>query len=500
MDAHIASPVFRVETVANLAGAIKIPTVTFDDMGALGEDPRWQVFGDFEEYLRQTFPQAHKSLTLEHINTHGLLYTWKGADETLKPTVLMAHQDVVPVPNATVGQWKQPPFSGAFDGTFIWGRGAMDCKNTLIGILESVELLLKAGFHPQRTVVMSFGFDEEISGPRGAAHLAPFLVNRYGKHGAALVLDEGAGIIPAWGKLFALPGVSEKGYMDVEIVVRAPGGHSSMPPAHTSVGITAELVSAIESEPYQPAFHDENPFLDFLRCGAAHAPEFPTAVKVLLPPKGDKSLFLGIRKNLLAKLVARGGELVRCLFMTTQAVDVVHGGAKVNALPERTGIKINHRINVGENSNLVKAKLTRLAKRVADKHGLALHAFDGDAETPSSLTLQVEGTILEPAPVSPTEIEQDGRSTPWAVLSGTTKALYGDHVLVAPGIMTANTDTKFYWDVSRSIFRHFPGWDPEFDTLDGIHTVDEKISVSGHVKTVQWYSLFLRNIDEADMD
>ncbi|KAG7152215.1 putative carboxypeptidase like protein [Verticillium longisporum] len=66
--------------------------------------------------------------------------------------------------------------------------------------------------------------------------------------------------------------------------------------------------------------------------------------------------------------------------------------------------------------------------------------------------------------------------------------------------MPANTDTKFYWDLSRSIFRHFPGWDPEYDTLDGIHTVNEKISVSGHIKTVQWYSLFLRNMDEADMD
>ncbi|KAM0321917.1 hypothetical protein ACHAQA_009814 [Verticillium albo-atrum] len=500
MDAHISSPSFRDETVARMAGAIKVPTETFDDLGPVGEDPRWLVFDDFENYLRQTFPRAHEALALEHINTHGLLYTWKGTSAALKPTVLMAHQDVVPVPNATVSQWTQPPFSGAFDGTYIWGRGAMDCKNTLIGILESVELLLKADFRPQRTVVLSFGFDEEVSGTRGAAYLAPFLTRRYGKHGAALVLDEGAGIVPAWGKLFAMPGVSEKGYIDVDVVVRAPGGHSSLPPAHTSVGIAAELVSAIEAEPYAPAFHDENPFLDFLRCGAAHAPSFPTALKVLLPQKGERGLLLGTRKSLLAKLAARGGDLIRCLFTTTQAVDVVHGGSKVNALPERTSIKINHRINVGESSDVVKAKLTRLAKRVADKYGLAVHAFDGDAETPSSLTLTVATGLLEPAPVTPTELEQNGKSTPWAVLSGTTRALYGDEVLVSPGIMPANTDTKFYWDLSRNIFRHFPGWDPEYDTADGIHTVDEKISVSGHIKTVQWYSMFLRNMDEADMD
>ncbi|KAM0532559.1 hypothetical protein ACHAP9_003641 [Verticillium nonalfalfae] len=500
MESHIASHAFRDATVARLAGAIKIRTETFDDMGALGEDPRWLVFGDFERYLRQTFPLVHKVLSLEHVNTHGLLYTWRGTEPALKPTVLMAHQDVVPVPNATIGQWQQPPFSGAFDGTYIWGRGTVDCKNTLIGILESVELLVEAGFRPRRTAVLSFGFDEEVSGPQGAAHLAPFLVDRYGKHGAALILDEGAGIIPTWGKLFALPGVSEKGYLDVEIIIRAPGGHSSMPPAHTSVGIAAELVSAIESEPYPPAFHDENPFLDFLRCGAAHVAEFPTPVRMLLPKRGENTILLGFRKSLLAKLVARGGELIRSLFTTTQAVDVVHGGVKVNALPERTGIKINHRINIGETSDTIKAKLSRLAGHVASKHGLALHAFDDEAESPSSITLRVEGSILEPAPVTPTGLEEGRRSTPWAILSGTTKALYGDHVIVAPGLMPANTDTKFYWDLSRSIFRHFPGWDPEYDTLDGIHTVNEKISVSGHIKTVQWYSLFLRNMDEADMN
>ena len=35
----------------------------------------------------------------------------------------MAHQDVVPVPRITVGDWKYPPWSGHYDGERIWGRG-----------------------------------------------------------------------------------------------------------------------------------------------------------------------------------------------------------------------------------------------------------------------------------------------------------------------------------------------------------------------------------------
>lgn len=162
MDDYITSSKFINETVARMAGAIQIPSQSYDDMGPIGEDSRWDVMFDFAAYLQKTFPLTHRTLSLEKVNTHGLLYTWEGSDASLKPSVLMAHQDVVPVAEATVGQWTYPPFDGYFDGQFIWGRGSMDCKNNLIGIMEAVELLIEAGFTPKRTLVLSFGFDEEV--------------------------------------------------------------------------------------------------------------------------------------------------------------------------------------------------------------------------------------------------------------------------------------------------------------------------------------------------
>ncbi|KAJ2969728.1 hypothetical protein NUW58_g9912 [Xylaria curta] len=139
MEAHLRSDKFRDETIKRLAG----------------EDPRWETMYDFADYLKATFPLVYKTLALEKVNTHGLLYTWKGTDAGLRPTVFMAHQDVVPVAEETVDQWTHPPFSGYFDGKYIWGRGAADCKNNLIGILEAVELLINAGFEPKRTVIFS---------------------------------------------------------------------------------------------------------------------------------------------------------------------------------------------------------------------------------------------------------------------------------------------------------------------------------------------------------
>lgn len=496
MDEHIASPAFANETVERMAGAIRIPSVSYDDLGPVGEDPRWETMYDIAAYLEKTFPRVHENLRLEKINTHGLLYTWEGSDPALKPTVLMAHQDVVPVEESTADKWTHPPFSGAFDGKLIWGRGASDTKDTLVGTLEAVEELLGAGYEPRRTVVLSYGFDEEISGRHGAAHLAAAILERYGRGGVASIVDEGSGLEHMWGTTFAMPGVAEKGYMDVEVVVRTPGGHSSVPPPHTGIGILSEVVAAVEAHPYTPNFAPENPFLELLQCGAEYADEFPRKLKELLPKAGARGHHKKGKKDKLAHEAAKMGDNVKYLFTSSVAVDVISGGVKLNALPERAHAFVNHRINVGESSADVKKKLTKLAGKVAQRHNLTLHAFDGEDEEASSIVLRPGGPILEPAPVSPTEV---GRVTAYSVLAGTTRGLYGGDLVVAPGLMTGNTDTRYYWDVSENIFRFSPGYDPEHDPRPHIHTVDECVSVAGHVKTVQWYSGFIRNMDDADL-
>lgn len=495
LDRFLDSPKFVNETVARLSGAIQIPTESFDDYGKVGEDDRWDKLFALSEYLARTFPRVHAHLKLERVNTHGLLYTWQGTDESLKPTVLMAHQDTVPVAPTTIDSWTHPPFSGAYDGRFVWGRGAMDCKNSLIGILESVELLLDAGFEPKRTVVLSFGFDEEISGRRGAGHLAPVLIDRYGKDGAAILIDEGAGYDSQWGQNFALPGTAEKGLIDVEIVVRTPGGHSSIPPPHTGIGILAELITKIEASPYDPELKAGNPYLGKLQCGAAHAPEFPSNLRKLLPR--DDANICRRKQDKLAKEAAKAGPQVKYLFTTSVATDIVGGGVKINALPERVTVVVDHRVNVGDSTAAVKEHIAEAVRPVAEKYNLTLHAFSDEAETPSSITLKQFGDALEPAPVTPTSV--DG-VTPYGILSGTTRALYGEEIVVSPGIMTGNTDTRYYWDLTRHIFRFLPGYDPESDEWAGIHTVDEKTSVKGHINLVKWYTNFLRNIDEAQLE
>jgi Gly-Xaa carboxypeptidase len=502
MESYLTSDAFRDVAIERLSGAVKIPTQSYDDMGKIGEDPRWDIFYSFADYLGKTYPLAHATLQLEKVNTHGLLYTWSGTDPSLKPNLLMAHQDVVPVPDSTVKQWTHPPFSGHYDGKFVWGRGASDCKNQLIAILNAVEALLSADFTPQRTLVLSFGFDEEVSGPQGAKHLAEHLLKKLGHNSIAAIVDEGAVNVESWGANFAIPGVTEKGYVDVDIVVRMPGGHSSIPPVHNGIGVASELITLIEANAYEPRLYDENPYLGLLQCGAENAPDFPRHLGKLLDKRSRRSMTCSkkLKNDELALEAAKAGPGIKYLFTTSVAVDIIHGGVKTNALPERTQITVNHRINVGSSSSVIKEHIASLAAQVAHKHTLTLNAFNG-TETPSSITLSHDSKLLEPAPVTPTYVHSssNGSVTPYQILSGTTRALYGKDLLVSPGIMTGNTDTRYYWDLSENIFRYGPGWDKEQVGLGNIHTVDERVGVQAHLDTVRWMAGWIRNMDEAKL-
>lgn len=196
--------------------------VSYDKMGPIGTDPAWKPHADFAAFLERTYPSVYRTLTHEFVNTHGHLFTWTGSRsvDELKPVLLMAHEDVVPVNEATLGQWTHPPFDGVIADGWVWGRGAADCKNQLLGIMNAIEKLVDQGFQPERTILIQFGFDEEIGGPRGAQEIAKVIEERYGADSIAWLVDEGfGGVDDAYGQTFASLGMAEKGTINLQIDV-----------------------------------------------------------------------------------------------------------------------------------------------------------------------------------------------------------------------------------------------------------------------------------------
>jgi Gly-Xaa carboxypeptidase len=261
--------------------------------------PRWDVFYDFHKWLFEAYPGVfkHESVNVTIVNKLAILTTVNGSDPTLKPLLLMSHFDVVPAPKETYSRWTYPPFSGTIDEErkFVYGRGASDCKDLMTAQYEALTLLLESGFQPKRTIILAHGNDEETTGQNGARKLAPYIESLYGKDSILMVVDEGDSSERLFGTAFALPGTAEKGYLDVEVSVGVKGGHSSVPPRHTGIGIAAEAIQAIEAHSmdrdFMSAFRTEDdPVLQFLVCAAEHAKDFPKSWSRLVKKRNWASL------------------------------------------------------------------------------------------------------------------------------------------------------------------------------------------------------------------
>lgn len=57
--AELQSSRFLNSSIQRLSGAVKVPTESFDDMGLVGEEPRWDVFAQFHEHLERSFPLVY---------------------------------------------------------------------------------------------------------------------------------------------------------------------------------------------------------------------------------------------------------------------------------------------------------------------------------------------------------------------------------------------------------------------------------------------------------
>ncbi|CUM63020.1 uncharacterized protein PRCAT00000582001 [Priceomyces carsonii] len=495
---------FKNSSIEKLAGATKIDTQVYDSLKNVTDDPKfWSKFKTFHKYLEKTFPAVYENTEVQKVNTYGLVFYLKGSNENLKPLMLTAHQDTVPVQSDTLDKWSYPPFEGHYDGEYVFGRGVSDCKNVLIAIMESLELLIKENYKPQRGIVVAFGFDEEISGFYGARSLGIYLENRFGKDSMYAILDEGPGLTVDFlsKRIVAVPGTSEKGWADVRIQLTTPGGHSSIPPDHTSIGFMSELGYILESNPYEPLLTSANPTMDYLKCAAVHGgPEVPKYVKKAI----IRSSYDKFANSLVVKKLQEN-PITRYLIQTAQSMNVIQGGEKSNALPEHVSLLVNHRIAIEKTYESLADSISTKVVKLAKKYDLGVDAFGNtllEAGKHGKFVVDFPSIILNPAPVTPVN------DTVWSYLAGSVRHVFENFVfpdvdypiITAPALMPANTDTRHYWDLTRNIFRFSPFFSNVTMTENGIHSVDERIQASAHLQLVAFFYQYVQTVDTPDAD
>lgn len=439
-----------------LGAAVRFATVSY----ATGAPIDTAAFKGFHQFLAISFPKAHGALRREFINGLSLLYTWPGIDTTAAPVVLMGHMDVVPVPAPNLPEWTHPPFSGAIADGYVWGRGTLDDKTTVLATLEAVEGLVAAGYRPPRTVYLAFGHDEEVGGRYGARAIVAELVRRGVK--PALVIDEGGllvnGVIPGIAGQAAIIGIAEKGYLSLNLRAKAQGGHSSMPTGRTAIGALSRAIAALEAHPFPLSL--DGPTRGMIDAMAPYS-SFPGKIALA-------NLWL---TEPIVKRMMSSTPLGAALLRTTISPTMLNAGIKDNVLPPEATAVVNFRIRPGESV----ASVTQYVRDVIADSMIVVEPTDS--------------ARAEPSPVS------DITSPAYQLIASTIRGMTpGVSLPVLPYLVMGGTDAKYWSDHSDRVFRFLAVPVGQSDVAR-VHGVNERIAVKDYAVAVGFFSRLLRGLD-----
>jgi carboxypeptidase PM20D1 len=428
-----------------LAEAIRFRTVSL-----IEETEDRAQFVQFHTWLQQRYPAFHAAARREMVGELSLLYTWEGSDPGQPPIILLAHQDVVPVPNGTRQNWQVDPFGGIIRDDAIWGRGAIDDKGSLVALMEAAEFFAAQGRQPTRTIIFAFGHDEELGGDNGAVVMARMLAERNVR--AWFVLDEGMAALdrhPLTGGPAAMIGISERGSGTMRVRAVGQPGHSSMPPSETAVSLVAEAVDRIHAMPIEQGL-EGGPALGMMR---ALAPELSLTNRMAV---SNEWLFGPMLRQRM-----EGNPAARALLGTTVAPTMIEGGSRPNVLPGEASAMINFRIHPRDTA----ADLLRSARQeVADLEGVTVEW----AEEPR-----------EASPISSSD------ASSYALIAALSGAILPD-APVAPGLVLAGTDSRHYAGVAENVYRFQPILLTAED-LEMPHGLNERLSVANFERMIRFY-------------
>jgi len=438
--------------IETLSEAIRCKTVSNTDEKLTD----WDEFEKLHKVFEEKYPLLHSNLSIRCVGKAGLIYTWKGTDEALKPIALIGHQDVVPVQEEKLPDWTHPPFEGEIADGFIWGRGATDMKNHVVGVLESVETLLEEGFKPKRTVIICLGYNEELL-DTGAAS-APMISKTLENDGIMLesVLDEGGAILElevphVINNKVAGVGIAEKGYCDFEISVDARGGHSSTPPKHSAVGELSKAILDLENHQFPAKITQE---MKMIVDTIARNTELPVRFVGC-----NARALLSVFKPALASIPP-----VASVMRTTTAVTMTNGSPQANVLPQNATATVNFRVLPG---NTI-ADVEKHIRRVIRNKDVNIRLLGGN----------------EPSVVSPTD-------TPTMKAISTICCSLFDMGKPAPFVVMGATDARHYQNLTDQIYRFSP-FVMSPDILMTAHGTDERIPIDCLKDGIVFFKRYIR--------
>ena len=332
----------------------------------------------------------------------------EGSDPTAPSLLLMGHTDVVPV---NADRWRHDPFGGELVDDEVWGRGAVDMLNLTSSMAVAMRALADSGFTPRGTLTYLAVADEEALGTWGAHHLVEHEADAVR---ADYVITESGGIpIPSADGLKLPIMVGEKGCYWSTITVRGTPGHGSQPwRTDNALVKAAEVVRRISD--YAP----ETDINDIWRRFVAGI-ELPQEIsRGLLSP----DTFMGTIEDLPVG-IAR--QFHACTH-TTFSPNIVHGGSKINTIPDTVELQIDIRTLPGQTAEDVENQLREALGDLTDDVEFTASAYDAASASPIDTPL-------------------------WDVLTRASKRFYEDSATV-PMLIVGATDARFFRRVGATAY------------------------------------------------
>ena len=423
----------------NLSTLIKFETVSNADYDKTDK----AVFAAYRAKLKELYPNVTAASEYKELGNTAMLFKIKGKSSE-NPSVLMSHYDVVPVEE---DRWQHPPFCGEIIDGVLWGRGAIDTKITMVGIMEALEDLLADGFMPENDLYLSFGGDEEVGGIS-----APAVVDYMEANGIkpALVLDEGGavvdGVFPGVNKPIAVIKKKKKGIAQVEFTATSSGGHSSTPPVHTAVGKLAKTIVNLENKPFKAQVTE--PVAGLFRKVGPHS---PFALRMVF---GNMWLFKGLLGRLASVL---GGE-INAMMRTTVAATMAQGSKQHNVLPNVATANVNVRLLNNVNQQQAQAHFDSVCSKDVTCRFISYQDASPYASTESQAWHKVEKAVGDT----------------WR------------DAIVSPYLMLAGSDSRRFSRICRDVYK-FSAMALSKEERGLIHNDNERIAVEKIDQCVEFF-------------
>lgn len=350
------------------------------------------------------------------------------------PLLLQGHVDVV----TTEGQtWSRPPFEGAIDDGFVWGRGALDMKGG-VAMMTSAVLRAKAdGLAPPGDVILCLMSDEEAGSDLGAR----FLVEEHPElfEGIRFAIGEFGGFnLDSGGTRLYPIMVAEKLNCRLRLTIRGPAGHASMPVRGGAMAELSRILRKLDRR--RLPVHVTPVSRQMVRAIALHSPP-PARLLLeglLRPPITDRVI----------GLMGERGKLFDPLLHNTASPTIVRAGSEINVIPSEVTLDLDCRLLPGFEPGQAIAELRAL---IGDSAEIEVVRSDPVAPEPDLALFPVLAQIL--AEADP-----------------------GAHAI--PNLLPAVTDGRFFARLGIQTYGFTPMRLPEGMSFTSmIHAADERIPV-----------------------